>query len=62
MEFFIYTKDQLKIKIFDITHLLVMEQLTQIKEQRYGATVFVQKQVCVNHATKGMDTNLRSLL
>ena len=51
-EFFIYTKDQLKIKIFDITHVLVIEQWTQIKERRYGAIVFVQKQGCVNHATK----------
>ena len=32
------------------------------KERPYGAMVFVQKQKCVNHATKRMGTNLRSLL
>ena len=32
------------------------------KERPYGGMVFVQKKECVNHATKRMDTNLRSLL
>ena len=32
------------------------------KERPYGAMLFVQKQECVNHATKRMGTNLRSLL
>ena len=32
------------------------------KELPYEAMVFVQKQECVNYATKKMGTNLRSLL
>ena len=32
------------------------------KERPHEAMVFVQKQRCVNHATKKMGTSLRSLL
>ena len=32
------------------------------KERLCGGMVFVQKQECVNHATKRMDNNLQSLL
>ena len=32
------------------------------KNRPYGPSVFVDKQECVNHATKRMGTNLRSLV
>ena len=41
---------------------IVVQYSAVYKEQPYGAMVFIQKQECVNHTTKRMGTNLRSLL